>query len=100
MIFHALAVNREGSYWGETKRIPTTGTNSDSLLNTHSTVEDLENIVKMKLNELGRQKLTRHRSPVSVSTHSIHIKLYSDLLQAWKEGTFDSPGLPPGGRGP
>ena len=35
-------VNREGSHQGETKCIPTTSTNSDSLLNTHSTVEDLE----------------------------------------------------------
>ena len=26
-----------------------------------------------------------------------HAKLCSDLLQAQKEGTFDSPGLPPGG---
>ena len=26
-----------------------------------------------------------------------HAKLYSKLLQAKKEGTFDSPGLPPGG---
>ena len=28
-----------------------------------------------------------------------HVKLYSDLLQAQKEGTFDSPGLLPGGGG-
>ena len=28
-----------------------------------------------------------------------HAQFYSDLLQALKEGTFDSPGLPPGGGG-
>ena len=35
-------VNREGSYQGETKCIPTTSQSSDSLLNTYSTGEDLE----------------------------------------------------------
>ena len=33
--------------------------NSDSLLMTHSTVEDLRNLEKMKLNESGRHKLGR-----------------------------------------
>ena len=32
---------------------------SDSLLNTHSIVEDWRNFGEMKLNELGRQKLGR-----------------------------------------
>ena len=47
----------EGLYQGETKCIPTTSrpTNSDSLLNTHSTVEDRRTLGKMKSNEPGRQ---------------------------------------------
>ena len=45
-------VNHEGSYQGETKRVPTTSKNSDSQLNAHSTVEDWRNLgEKMKLNE-------------------------------------------------
>ena len=55
-------VNREGSYEGETKCIPTTRAHSDSQLSTHSgisTVEDWRNVGKMKLNEPGRQKLGR-----------------------------------------
>ena len=35
----------------------TTSKYSDSQLNTHSTVENLRNLGKMKLNEPGRQKL-------------------------------------------
>ena len=31
------------------------------------------------------------------SQQAQHTNLYPDLLQAWKEGTFDSPELPPGG---
>ena len=42
------------SYLGETKCIPNTSTNSDSLLNTQSTVEDWRNVGKMKLNETGK----------------------------------------------
>ena len=34
--------------------------NSDSLLNTHSTVEDCRNLAKMQLNGPGRQKLGRY----------------------------------------
>ena len=41
------------------KCIPTTSTNSDPPLNTHSTVEDLRNLGEMKVNEPGRQKLGR-----------------------------------------
>ena len=81
-------VNREGSYQGETKCIPTTS--SDSLFNTHSTVEDWRNLGKMKLNEPGRQKLGRQK-PCKQAQHA---KLHSDLLQAY--GTFDSLGPPPG----
>ena len=40
----------------------------------------------------GRNWISR----VHVSSHSMHGYNYSDLLQAYKEGTFDSPGLPPG----
>ena len=42
----------------------------------------------MKLNESGRQKLDRQQS----CKQAQHEKLYSDLLQAQKEETFDSPG--------
>ena len=46
----------------------------------------------------GRQKLGKvERSPVGMQAH--HTKLYSDLLQTYKEGTFDSLGLPPRGGG-
>ena len=63
-------VNREGSsYQGKTKCTLTTSTHSDSLLDTRSTVEDFENLLTVKLNESGRQKLGRYRSPVS--RHSI-----------------------------
>ena len=41
---------------GETKCIPTTSKNSDSLFKTNSTVEDNRISEKMKLNELGGQK--------------------------------------------
>ena len=44
---------------GETKCIPTTSKNSESLFNTHSTVDDRINLENMKLNEPGRQKLGR-----------------------------------------
>ena len=50
-------VNRVGSYQGETNYIPATSTKSDSLLNTHSIVEDCRNVGKTKLNEPGREKL-------------------------------------------
>ena len=40
---------------------PTTSKNSDSLLNTHSIVEDFLKFGKMKLNEPGRQKLDRYK---------------------------------------
>ena len=40
-----------GSYQYETKCIPTTSEHSDSLFNTHSTVESWRNLEKMKLNE-------------------------------------------------
>ena len=32
-------------------------------------------------------------------TRSVACTLYLDLLEDYKSGTFDSPGLPPGGRG-
>ena len=60
------------------KCIPTTSTHYDSLLNTHSTVEDWRNLRKMKLNEPERQKLGRWK-PCKQAQHA---KLYSDLLQA------------------
>ena len=42
---------------------------------------------KKKLNELGRQKVCRQ-----------HVKLYSDILQAWiKKEPLIALGLPPGG---
>ena len=44
---------------GGKKCIPTESKHSDSLLNTHSNVEDLRNLGGMKLNEPGRQKLGR-----------------------------------------
>ena len=34
---------------------------------------------------------------VGRSRSHVSTQLYSDLLHAQKEGTFDSPGLPPGG---
>ena len=77
--------NREGSYQDETKCIPTTGQNSDSLLNTHSTVEDCGNVWKMKLNEPGRQNLGRQK-PCKQAQHA---KLCSDLPQAEKEGPLN-----------
>ena len=51
-----------------------------------------------KLNESGSQKsgsLGGYKS----CQQAKHAKLCSDLLQAPKEGTLDSPGLPPGGVG-
>ena len=51
-------VNREGSYQGETKRIPTTSANADSLLNTHSTVEDWKNTGKNDVERAGISKTT------------------------------------------
>ena len=78
MRFDLRPVNREGSYQGETKRIPTTSNNSDSLLNTQYTVGDWRNLGEMKLNEPGRQKLGRSKPCVQVQ----HAKLYSDRLQA------------------
>ena len=61
-------VKREWSYQGEIKCIPTTSEISDSLLSTHSTVEEWRNLEKMMLNEPGRQKLGRNG--ISVSGHS------------------------------
>ena len=49
----------------------------------------------MKLNEPGRQKLGRHK-PRKLAQHA---QLYSDIQQAKKEGTFDSPGHPQAGGG-
>ena len=60
---------------------------------TYSIVEGLRNLVEMKLNEPGRQRLGRWK-PDWQSQHA-KLALYSDLLLAQKEGTFDSPGLPP-----
>ena len=53
--------------------------NSDSLFDTHSMVEDWSNFGEMKLNEPGRQKLGTLMDPCK---HVQHAKLYSDLLQA------------------
>ena len=59
-------VNREESYQGETKCIPTTSKRFDSVLNAHYIVEDSRNVGEMKSNEPGRQKLDRlGRGPVS-----------------------------------
>ena len=52
--------------------------NSDSQLDTHSTVEDWKNWGEMKLNEPGRQTLGRYKP----CRQEQHAKLYSDLLQA------------------
>ena len=41
----------------KTKCVATTSNNSDSLYMTHSTVENLRSLGKMKLDESGRQKL-------------------------------------------
>ena len=41
----------------------TTSKHSDSLLTTRSTVEDWRHVGKVKLNEPGRQKLGRYRTP-------------------------------------
>ena len=60
-----------------------------SLLNTHSTVGDWRNLGKMKLNELGRHKLARQQPCIQQA----QLTLYSDLLQAQKEG----PTFPRGG---
>ena len=60
-VFTLPQVNREGSYQGEPKCIPTTSEKSDSLFNTHSTFEDYRNLGKMKLNEPGRKK-TRYEN--------------------------------------
>ena len=49
----------------------------------------------MKLNEPGRQKLGILGEEESCQ-QAKHAQLYSDLLQAQTEGTFDCPGLPPG----
>ena len=51
------SVNRERSYQGQTKCIPTTSKNSDSLFSTHSTVEGWRHLEKMKLNEQTQQTL-------------------------------------------
>ena len=62
--------------------------------NTHSTVKDWRNLQKMKLNEPRREG--RNLVSIKPCKQSQHAKLYSDLLQAKIEETFDSPGLPPG----
>ena len=49
---------------------------------------------KSKLNESERQKLGSQK-PCQQEQHA---KLYYDLLQAQKQGTFDSPELPSGKR--
>ena len=58
----------------------------------HPTVEDWRTFGELKLNEPGRpQRLgTGTKNPCKEARRA---KLYSDLLQAYKEGTFDSPGL-------
>ena len=43
------------------------------------------------MNEFGRQKLGSQKLSAGAAWEAV----YSDLLR--KEGTFDSPGLPPGG---
>ena len=55
-MFYAQATAKGHNYQGETQCIPTSN-NSDSLLSTHSTVENWRHFEKMKLNEPGRQKL-------------------------------------------
>ena len=47
------------SHQGKTKCIPTTCTDSDSLLNTHSTVEDWRNLGKMEVEREGRRERER-----------------------------------------
>ena len=58
-----VTLNHEGSYQGETKLNvflwPTISKNSDSLRNTHCSVEDWIQLGEMKLNEPGNQKLGR-----------------------------------------
>ena len=49
-------VNRERSYQGETKCIPTTSKILIDYLNTYSTVEGWRNLGKMKLNEPGESE--------------------------------------------
>ena len=53
---HGFLIQGHISCHGEAKCTPTTSKNSDSLLNTHSTIEEWRNLGKMKMNELGRQK--------------------------------------------
>ena len=78
-----LTVNLKlkGSYQGKNKLYAywTTSENSDSLYpNTQSTIEGWRNLEKMKLKEMGRQKLGRQK-PCKQAQQA---KLYSDLLQA------------------
>ena len=48
---------------------------SDSLLKTHSTVEDLDFFLeKMKLNELGRQKLGKYKLYLNFKSKAICFK--------------------------
>ena len=61
--------------------IPTTSKNFDSLLNTHSIVEDCRHLGKMKLNEPGRQKLGKQEWLMSaelVSGHDTLVKARCD----------------------
>ena len=68
--FYAQSTTKCHIRQGKTKCIPTPSKNSDSQLNTHSTIEDWRNLGKMKLlNEPGRQKLLVGRS--TVSRHSM-----------------------------
>ena len=69
-------VNREGSYQEKEYCIPTTSKNSDALLNTHFTIDDVD---KLKLNEPGRQKLGRHSSPVCRHSIQSYILTYYRL---------------------
>ena len=51
--------NREGSYEDEpTKYIHTTNTHSDSLLHTHSTIEDLEKFKENEVEWAGKTEIT------------------------------------------
>ena len=67
--------------------LPQVQNNSDSLLNTHSTVEDWRNLGEwggggrggVKLNQPGRQKLGRYRSPVSRHSMQSYILTYCRL---------------------
>ena len=73
----------EGSYQGETKCIPTTSKILIHYLKHIPLLKIWRNLENMKLNELGRQKLGRYRSPVSIHDIQSYILTYY-RLRKWE----------------